>query len=131
MRAPQNAPGPRAAPGSTGRSSSRLTIGFPTQGLSPEKARETLARDGPNALTLPPTVPEWVTFCKHLFSGFSALLWAGAILCFVTYGIQAHLHRESATKDNVSPLSPPPGPAPGPLRAPHPVFSREKLLTGP
>ena len=43
---------------------------------------------GPNALTPPPTTPEWVKFCKNLFSGFAMLLWIGAILCFIAYTIQ-------------------------------------------
>ncbi|XP_059574019.1 sodium/potassium-transporting ATPase subunit alpha-3 isoform X2 [Alligator mississippiensis] len=59
------------------------------QGLTHSKAAEILARDGPNALTPPPTTPEWVKFCRQLFGGFSILLWIGAILCFLAYGIQA------------------------------------------
>ncbi|KAM9039183.1 sodium/potassium-transporting ATPase subunit alpha-3 isoform 1-T1 [Sarcophilus harrisii] len=59
------------------------------QGLTHSKAQEILARDGPNALTPPPTTPEWVKFCRQLFGGFSILLWIGAILCFLAYGIQA------------------------------------------
>lgn len=74
---------------------------FSTQGHSPEKAQEILARDGPNALTPPSTTPEWVKFCKQLFSGFSLLLWTGAILCFVAFGIQLYFN-EDTTKDNVS-----------------------------
>ncbi|TRY95577.1 hypothetical protein DNTS_018365, partial [Danionella cerebrum] len=37
------------------------------QGLTNAKARDFLARDGPNALTPPPTTPEWVKFCRQLF----------------------------------------------------------------
>merc|ERR1719167_302989 len=48
-----------------------------------------LERDGPNALTPPPTTPEWVKFLKALFGGFAMLLWLGAVLCFLAYGIQA------------------------------------------
>uniref|UniRef100_A0A671P4Q0 Sodium/potassium-transporting ATPase subunit alpha n=1 Tax=Sinocyclocheilus anshuiensis TaxID=1608454 RepID=A0A671P4Q0_9TELE len=59
------------------------------RGLTHKRALEILARDGPNALTPPPTTPEWVKFCKQLFGGFSILLWIGAILCFFAYGIQA------------------------------------------
>ncbi|XP_069745332.1 sodium/potassium-transporting ATPase subunit alpha [Narcine bancroftii] len=65
-----------------------------TRGLTPDRAKEILARDGPNALTPPPTVPEWIKFCRQLFGGFSILLWIGAFLCFLAYGIQA------ATADN-------------------------------
>ncbi|XP_051920950.1 sodium/potassium-transporting ATPase subunit alpha-3b isoform X2 [Hippocampus zosterae] len=59
------------------------------QGLTNAKAAEFLLRDGPNALTPPPTTPEWVKFCRQLFGGFSILLWIGAILCFLAYAIQA------------------------------------------
>lgn len=74
-----------------------------TQGLSPERAQEILKKNGPNALTPPPTTPEWVKFCRQLFGGFSILLWIGAILCFLAYGIQVH-YKEDSTKDNVSVL---------------------------
>uniref|UniRef100_A0A8B9PCH4 Cation-transporting P-type ATPase N-terminal domain-containing protein n=1 Tax=Apteryx owenii TaxID=8824 RepID=A0A8B9PCH4_APTOW len=70
------------------------------QGLTHSKAQEILARDGPNALTPPPTTPEWVKFCRQLFGGFSILLWIGAILCFLAYGIQAGTEDEPAN-DNV------------------------------
>lgn len=71
------------------------------QGLTNAKAAEFLARDGPNALTPPPTTPEWVKFCRQLFGGFSILLWIGAILCFLAYAIQAATEDEPAG-DNVS-----------------------------
>ncbi|VTJ73034.1 Hypothetical predicted protein [Marmota monax] len=70
------------------------------KGLSPEKAKENLLRDGPNALTPPATTPEWVKFCKQLFGGFSLLLWTGAILCFLAYCIQLYAHQEPP-KDNL------------------------------
>uniref|UniRef100_A0A671NVX3 Sodium/potassium-transporting ATPase subunit alpha n=1 Tax=Sinocyclocheilus anshuiensis TaxID=1608454 RepID=A0A671NVX3_9TELE len=65
-------------------------------GLTNAKARDYLARDGPNALTPPPTTPEWVKFCRQLFGGFSILLWTGAILCFLAYAIQAATEDEPA-----------------------------------
>lgn len=52
----------------------RLATNIET-GLTPEKAREVLEKNGPNALTPPEQEPEWVKFCKLLFGGFSALLW--------------------------------------------------------
>jgi len=61
----------------------------PNTGLTKDKAKEILERDGPNCLTPPKTTPEWVKFCQQLFGGFSLLLWIGAILCFVAYSIQA------------------------------------------
>ncbi|CAB1417533.1 unnamed protein product [Pleuronectes platessa] len=69
-------------------------------GLTNAKAAENLARDGPNALTPPPTTPEWVKFCKQMFGGFSMLLWTGAVLCFLAYGIQAAMEDEPAN-DNL------------------------------
>lgn len=72
-----------------------------SQGLTNAKAAEFLIRDGPNALTPPPTTPEWVKFCRQLFGGFSILLWIGAILCFLAYAIQAATEDEPAG-DNVS-----------------------------
>ncbi len=56
--------------------------------------------DGPNALTPPKTTPEWIKFCKQLFGGFALLLWIGAILCFLAYGIQATSFEEPQP-DNV------------------------------
>merc|ERR1712054_63352 len=47
-----------------------------------------------NQLTPPPTTPEWIKFCQCLFSGFAMLLWLGAILCFLAYGIQASAYEE-------------------------------------
>uniref|UniRef100_A0A8C8AV53 Sodium/potassium-transporting ATPase subunit alpha n=1 Tax=Otus sunia TaxID=257818 RepID=A0A8C8AV53_9STRI len=64
------------------------------RGLTTARAAEILARDGPNSLTPPPTTPEWVKFCRQLFGGFSLLLWIGAILCFLAYGIQSVMGEE-------------------------------------
>jgi len=63
-------------------------------GLTEAQAKAGLAEHGPNALTPPPTTPEWVKFCKNMFSGFAMLLWCGAILCFIAYGIQASAFEE-------------------------------------
>uniref|UniRef100_A0A8C9T326 Sodium/potassium-transporting ATPase subunit alpha n=1 Tax=Scleropages formosus TaxID=113540 RepID=A0A8C9T326_SCLFO len=70
------------------------------QGLTNARAAEYLLRDGPNALTPPPTTPEWVKFCRQLFGGFSILLWIGAILCFLAYAIQAATEDEPS-RDNL------------------------------
>ncbi|KAM4644546.1 LOW QUALITY PROTEIN: sodium/potassium-transporting ATPase subunit alpha-2-like [Amazona ochrocephala] len=71
-----------------------------SRGLTNARAAEILAQDGPNALTPPPTTPEWVKFCRQLFGGFSILLWIGAILCFLAYGIQAAMEDEPSN-DNL------------------------------
>ncbi|KAM9439243.1 sodium/potassium-transporting ATPase subunit alpha-2 [Clarias gariepinus] len=71
-----------------------------SKGLTHKRAMELLARDGPNVLTPPPTIPEWMKFCKQLFGGFSILLWIGAVLCFLAYGIQFATEEEPAN-DNL------------------------------
>lgn len=71
------------------------------QGLTNQRAKEVFERDGPNQLSPPKTIPEWVKFCKQLFGGFSILLWIGAILCFVAYSIQTSTS-EDPSGDNVT-----------------------------
>merc|ERR1711937_147365 len=63
-------------------------------GLTADQAKKGLEEHGLNQLTPPPTTPEWVKFCQNLFSGFACLLWIGAILCFLAYGIQASAYEE-------------------------------------
>jgi len=63
-------------------------------GLSSKQATANKEKYGANELTPPPTTPEWIKFCQCLFSGFAMLLWFGAILCFVAYGIQASAYEE-------------------------------------
>jgi len=63
-------------------------------GLTTSQAKDNFATYGPNALTPPPTTPEWIKFCQNLFGGFAMLLWVGAILCFVAYTIQATNYEE-------------------------------------
>ena len=78
----------------------RLQLDNPEHGLTAAKAKQVLERDGPNALTPPKQTPEWIKFCKQLFGGFALLLWIGAILCFLAYGIQAGSFEDPAP-DNV------------------------------
>merc|ERR1712038_995908 len=63
-------------------------------GMTAAQAKINQDQYGPNALTPPPTTPEWVKFCQCLFSGFAMLLWVGAILCFIAYSIQASAFEE-------------------------------------
>merc|ERR1711970_1370441 len=64
------------------------------QGLTDAAAAKGIREHGLNQLTPPPTTPEWIKFCQCLFSGFAMLLWIGAILCFLAYGIQASAYEE-------------------------------------
>lgn len=57
-------------------------------GLKEDKYKEAYQKFGPNKMTPPPTTPEWVKFLKEISSGFALLLWAGGILCFISYGLQ-------------------------------------------
>ena len=66
----------------------RFNTNFST-GISNASAEAGIAKNGLNKLTPPKTTPEWIKFCKHLLGGFSILLWAGSILCFVMYALQA------------------------------------------
>jgi len=61
----------------------------PATGLTASQAKAAYEKHGPNALTPPPTTPEWVKFLQALFGGFAMLLWLGAVLCFIAYSIQA------------------------------------------
>lgn len=69
--------------------------------MTKEEAARRLKRDGPNALTPPPTTPEWIKFAKQLFGGFATLLWIGSILCFIAQGV-LEATMEEPSKDNVN-----------------------------
>merc|ERR1712198_187916 len=64
------------------------------EGLTDDQVAKGIREHGLNQLTPPPTTPEWIKFCQCLFSGFAMLLWFGAILCFLAYGIQASAYEE-------------------------------------
>ena len=69
-------------------------------GKTKSAVAEDFARYGPNRLTPPPSVPEWIKFAKHLLGGFALLLWAGSALCFISYTLQAAAY-EHPDKDNL------------------------------
>ena len=57
-------------------------------GLSDDEVRRRLERDGPNTLASASRLVGWKILVYHIFSGFSALIWVAAILCFVIYVIE-------------------------------------------
>ncbi|XP_068936941.1 potassium-transporting ATPase alpha chain 2 [Petaurus breviceps papuanus] len=70
------------------------------RGLTSTKAAEILSKDGPNALSPPKETSEIIKFLKQMVGGFSILLWAGAVLCWIAFGIQFSKDK-SASMDNV------------------------------
>merc|ERR1711915_769992 len=69
-------------------------------GLSTSQVEAKRKESGYNALARPPPTPEWVKFCKNMFSGFAMLPWTGAILSFVAYAKHAS-SLEEPTEDNL------------------------------
>ena len=65
-------------------------------GLTQAQASELLEKNGPNSLTPPKKVPEWLKFLKQMTGGFSILLWIGAAFSLIAYFIQ-----NSSSKDNL------------------------------
>ena len=56
-------------------------------GLSSAQAAAGQAKHGPNALTPPKQTPEWIKCLETQKGFFNLLLWAGSILCFISYAI--------------------------------------------
>jgi magnesium-transporting ATPase (P-type) len=56
-------------------------------GLTTAQAAKGAAKFGPNALTPPKQTPEWIKCLETQKGFFNLLLWAGSILCFISYGI--------------------------------------------
>ncbi|CAM9704547.1 unnamed protein product [Scytosiphon promiscuus] len=64
----------------------------PTQGMTKAAAEKRLNDEGKNQLTPPEETAWWIKFLEELFGNkFSLLLWAGAVLCFIGYSLQADL----------------------------------------
>lgn len=66
-----------------------------SEGLTKSQIDKGHEKFGFNELTPPPQTPEWVK-CLHTQKGFfNLLLWAGSILCFISYGL------DQASPDNL------------------------------
>lgn len=61
------------------------------KGISSEEALIRNEKYGPNAIT--PKPPVWWVYkaAAHILGGFSLLLWAGGILCFIVYGLDSNV----------------------------------------
>ena len=70
-------------------------------GLTSQQAEAAQEKFGLNQLTPPPTTPKWVKFMKNLFTGFSLLLWAAAILSFMAFGLEFSNSQGSPEMDNL------------------------------
>ena len=70
-------------------------------GLTTQQAKAANVQYGLNELTPPPTTPEWVKFLKNLFTGFSMLLWAAAILSFAAFGLEHASSHGDPEMDNL------------------------------
>lgn len=58
-------------------------------GMTTSNADKRRQTEGLNMLTPPKKVPEWIKFFRELTGFFSILLWLGAILCFIGYGLRS------------------------------------------
>ena len=74
------------------------------QGISQERAKYTLERDGPNEFSPPRLTPEWIRLSKHMFGGLSLMLWGAAFLSIIVYSVQTAT-LEEPPGDNVRFLS--------------------------
>lgn len=73
--------------------------------MTTEEYLKKLEELGPNELTPPANKSELLKFLACICGGFSLLLWAGGILCFIAYIIQVINEGDDATQDNVSALT--------------------------
>ncbi|CAG7641570.1 unnamed protein product [Allacma fusca] len=64
------------------------------KGLTTTQAKAGYDKYGPNALSPPKTTPEIIKFLNNLVGGFSAMLWIGAILCFIAFGVEVGTNPE-------------------------------------
>lgn len=70
------------------------------KGLTKARAVELLQKNGPNCLVASHTTSKFILLLEKLFSGYAAVVWVGAILSFVAYGLEAAIDTK-APLDNV------------------------------
>ena len=59
------------------------------RGLTEAVATERLLTDGENKLTEKEGMNPFLEYLMHMANFFACLLWAGAVLCFIAYGIDS------------------------------------------
>ena len=74
---------------------------FFSKGLTAQKVKVNIARDGFNRLTPPKGVSEWSKFAKNLLGGFQLLLWFGSFLCITAFLIE-YTSSTNPSPDNVN-----------------------------
>jgi hypothetical protein len=62
-----------------------------SRGLTAAEAAARLARDGPNVLTPPKKVPEWIKFVRQLVNPFMVLLQAAGALSIATFIVDSNI----------------------------------------
>src|SRR3990167_6278156 len=60
-----------------------------TTGLNKDDAAQRNLKEGDNVLSERVKTPWWMLLLHELTSAFALLLWAGAILCFIAYGLDS------------------------------------------
>src|SRR3990167_6207769 len=61
-----------------------------TTGLNKDDAAQRNLKEGDNVLSEKETVPWWMKLIHEWTSPFALLLWAGAVLCFIAYGLDTN-----------------------------------------
>lgn len=56
-------------------------------GLTEDQVKKFQAKYGPNALSEKKGLPWYVEFLLNMTGLFNYMLWAGALLCYISYGI--------------------------------------------
>lgn len=78
----------------------RLGYELMPQGLLQCQAEGRLKRYGRNIIRPQSSAPKWLKFLKTIFRKFSALLWAGAVISFFSFGVEL-VTKERPTENNV------------------------------
>lgn len=72
-----------------------------TSGLTQEQAAMLLEANGPNCLVPSKPKSKWLIFAENMFVGIATLLWGGAILSFIGFGIHAVKYPEHIDYDHL------------------------------